>query len=145
MAASVQVVPVPGPEFLDQAVSAYIVQGFTVANRTPYSVTMIKRKNFEVLWAVIGFILCVIPLLIYLIVYATQSDQVVEIRVVEPAALSPVTVQMSPDGRCWWDGAQWQDADHTVPPHAQRSHDGRMWWDTVRWRPLPDQALGTAE
>lgn len=42
---------------------------------------MIKKKEFSVLWAVIGLLICIIPLLIYLIIYATESDKVVEIRV----------------------------------------------------------------
>ncbi len=42
---------------------------------------MIKKKEFSVLWAVIGLLICIIPLLIYLLIYATESDKVVEIRV----------------------------------------------------------------
>ena len=46
-------------------------------------------------------------------------------------------VLMSPDGKAWWDGNAWQDADLRVPPEAVRSPDGTQWWDTARWRPLP--------
>lgn len=66
---------------MEQAITSYITQGFAVANKTSASATLIKRKQFNVLWAVLGFIVCVLPLLIYLIVYASQSDQVVEIVV----------------------------------------------------------------
>jgi hypothetical protein len=81
MAAQVQVVEVTSVAEIDTAISAWIVQGYTVANRTPTSATLIKPKQFSVLWAVIGFLVCVLPLLIYLIVYAAESDKVVEIRV----------------------------------------------------------------
>ena len=66
---------------MEQAITSYITQGYTVVNKTSTSVTLIKRKQFSTLWAVIGFIVCVIPLLIYLIVYAMQSDHVVELVV----------------------------------------------------------------
>ena len=105
MAATTQVVPVPAAEYLDQAIQGWIVQGYTVANRTPYSVVMVKPKKFEPLWAVIGFLFCVIPLLVYLIVYATQEDQVVEIRVVPP--LPPGQGPLSSDGMFRWDGYAW--------------------------------------
>jgi hypothetical protein len=81
MAAQVQVVEVTSVAEIDTAISAWIAQGYTVANRTPASATLIKPKQFSILWAVIGLLICVIPLLIYLIVYAAESDKVVEIRV----------------------------------------------------------------
>jgi hypothetical protein len=50
---------------------------------------------------------------------------------------APAGVAMSPEGRHWWDGLAWQDAELTIPPGAQRSPDGSHWWDGVRWRPAP--------
>jgi hypothetical protein len=67
---------------MESAITSYITQGYTVMNKTATAVTLIKRKQFSTLWAVLGFIVCILPLLIYLIVYASQSDQVVEIVVV---------------------------------------------------------------
>ena len=84
MATAVSQVPVGTSAQLEQMVSSYIAQGFTVANRTPDSVTMLKKKEFNILWAVIGLVVCLLPLLVYLIVYATQQDQMVEIRL-DPA------------------------------------------------------------
>ena len=52
-----------------------------------------------------------------------------------PAPLSGV--QMSPDGRYWYDGQAWRDASTEVPPGAQRSSDGTLWWDGRTWRPVP--------
>jgi hypothetical protein len=54
MAASVQVVEVNTTEEIDTAIDTWIVQGYTVANRTPTSATLVKPKQFNVLWAVIG-------------------------------------------------------------------------------------------
>ena len=46
------------------------------------SATLQKRKEFSVLWAVIGFLLCLLPFLIYLMVYASKPDfEVLEITV----------------------------------------------------------------
>lgn len=88
MAAQVQVIEVSTPTEVDAAISSCVVQGYVMANRTPTSATMVKRKEFSALWAVIGFLVCVIPLLIYLIMYAAETDKVVEIRVSQNAALS---------------------------------------------------------
>lgn len=53
-----------------------------------------------------------------------------------PAAV-PAAIQMSPDGRFWWDGQAWKDTEHEIPPNAQRSGDGQSWWDGRGWRPVP--------
>ena len=50
---------------------------------------------------------------------------------------APAAVQMSDDGKFWWDGQTWRDADHEPPPFAQRSSDGSLWWDGRTWRPVP--------
>jgi hypothetical protein len=67
---------------METAISSYVVQGYVLANKTQTSATMMKRKEFSVLWAVIGFLICIIPLLVYLIIYAGETDKVVEIRIV---------------------------------------------------------------
>jgi len=81
MAASVQIVEVSTVAEIDDAIRAWVVQGYQLAIKTANSATMMKKKEFSALWAVIGFIFCVLPLLVYCIVYAAQSDRVVEIRV----------------------------------------------------------------
>ena len=73
MSSAVMTVPVTSVDELESAIMSYIAQGFTLQNRTPAAVTMFKKKEFNILWAVIGFFLCILPLLIYCIVYATQK------------------------------------------------------------------------
>lgn len=118
----------PTPNDLETMIMGYIAQGFNIANRTPTSVTLIKRKEFSVLWAVIGFIVCVLPLLIYLIVYATESDQMVVITLmgmqparagIAAAASIPLTAARSPDGQYWWDGQQWRPMSQGTSPMGQ--------------------------
>jgi hypothetical protein len=48
--------------------------------------------------------------------------------------------EMSPDGRYWWDGQAWRDAEHVPPPSALRSADGYYWWDGTNWRRVPAPA-----
>jgi len=78
----IQKLIVPTAQDLESTMTSYFAQGFVVVNKTATSATLQKRKEFKVLWAVIGFLLCIIPLLVYLIVYSTQPDvELVEILV----------------------------------------------------------------
>jgi len=85
---------------MESAVTGYIAQGFLVANRTTSSVTLVKRKQFSIVALVIGLILCVVPLLIYLVYYLTQQDQLIEISLAQIG-------QLSPDGHWSWSGSAW--------------------------------------
>jgi hypothetical protein len=79
----IQKVTVSTVSEMDQVLTGYLAQGFTVANKTATSATLQKKKEFSALWAIVGMILCVLPLLIYLIVYATRPDfEIVEILVI---------------------------------------------------------------
>ena len=95
---------------LDQTVTSYIAQGFSVVNRTPTAATLFKKKEFSILWLVIGLVLCVFPLFIYLIIYAGQSDKMVVVQLVSAPVgqTAPDPARLSPDGRYWWDGQTWQ-------------------------------------
>jgi hypothetical protein len=77
---AVQIVEVDSPEAMETTISSFVVQGYLLANKNASSATMIKKKEFNIVWAVIGFALCIIPLLIYCISYSNESDKVVEIR-----------------------------------------------------------------
>jgi hypothetical protein len=52
----------------------------------------------------------------------------------------PTALQVSPDGRFWFDGTRWVDGWQDPPPFAPRSSDGAMWWDGTHWRPIPETA-----
>jgi hypothetical protein len=51
-------------------------------------------------------------------------------------------MRLSPDGRYWWDGTAWRDADHVAPPLVTRSPDGLYWWDGAGWRVNRTSAAG---
>lgn len=116
------------PQELETMVNNYIAQGYSVVNRTPNQVTLLKRKEFSIPWLIIGFFLCLIPLLIYLIVYTSEQDKMVVISLVgpqpgsyrgSPQLTAPPTAPRSPDGKYWWDGQAWQPVQGTgygMPP-----------------------------
>jgi hypothetical protein len=155
--ANVRYIDVTEPEQMQMEITRLVSAGFTVANQNERSVTLVKRKQFNIPILIIGFLLCVIPLLVYLVVYAFQSDQIVEIRMVDKPAAQPYrasdyiavdgdgspapenapVIQLTPDGQQWWDGSQWHSTATSYPPHAVRKPDGSQWWDGQNWRPVP--------
>ncbi len=135
MAASVQQVQVSSQHELESTITSYIAQGFVVSNRGPDAVTLFKKKEFNVIWAVVGFFLCLLPLLVYCIVYATQSDQMVMVTI--RTATSGGELTWSEDRQWWWDGERWRDALLELPPGAVLSDDQSTWWDGKTWRPAP--------
>jgi hypothetical protein len=58
-------------------------------------------------------------------------------HVAAPTPAIGTSLQLSSDGRYWWDGHEWKDIQQWVPPDVQRSADGTLWWDGSRWRPVP--------
>ena len=80
---NVRYIDVTEPEQMQMEITRLVSAGFTVANQSNRSVTLVKRKQFSIPILIIGFLLCVIPLLVYLVVYAFQSDQIVEIRLID--------------------------------------------------------------
>jgi hypothetical protein len=133
MAVTATQVQVPDRGALDSAITSYIAQGFTVQNRGEDFAVLFKRKEFSVLWAVVGLVLCLLPLLVYLIVYATQKDELVEIRI----AASQPQLHWSEDREQWWDGETWHRVSQQLPPGAQVSPDGAHFWDGASWRAMP--------
>lgn len=133
MAVTATQVHVPDRGALDGAITSYIAQGFTVQNRGEDFAVLFKKKEFSVLWAVVGLALCLLPLLVYLIVYATQKDQLVEIRV----STAQPQIHWSEDREQWWDGEAWHRVSQQLPPDAQVSPDGAHFWDGASWRAMP--------
>jgi len=136
MAVKATQVQVPNAGALDSTITSYIAQGFTVQNRGEDFAVMFKKKEFSVLWAIVGLVLCLLPLLVYLIVYATQKDELVEIRV----AASQPQIHWSEDREQWWDGETWHHVSRQLPPGAQVSPDGAHFWDGASWRAMPGGA-----
>lgn len=146
MAANVQQISVASQEELESTIMSYIAQGFTVSNRTTESVTLFKKKEFNIIWAVIGFFLCVLPLLVYCVIYVTQDDQMIVIKVAAaaPALGAAASVTWSEDRQWWWDGSRWRDTQLELPPNAVLSKDEHSWWDGVEWRAVPTKDAETA-
>jgi hypothetical protein len=142
VAASVQQVQVSSQRELESTITSYIAQGFVVSNRSPDSVTLFKKKEFNVIWAIVGFFLCLLPLIVYCIVYATQSDQMVMVTVTDAHSNDELT--WSKDRQWWWDGQQWRDTLVELPPGIVLSDDKDTWWDGETWRPMP-ASTGAAE
>jgi hypothetical protein len=149
VAANVQQINVVSQEELESAIMSYIAQGFSVSNRSAESVTLFKKKEFNILWAVIGFFLCLLPLLVYCIVYATQNDQMIVIKVASTATTPGLgaasSVTWSDDRQWWWDGSRWRDTQLELPPDAILAEDGHTWWDGVEWRAVPAEDAETTE
>lgn len=121
--ATVQNFPVYSEAQMEQTITSFIAQGYVLSNRTPSSATLFKKKEFSILWLVIGLILCLVPLIIYLIIYASESDKMVQIFLADPAtspgfAPSP-SGQLSADGRWRWDGAQWVPVPGLAAPPTE--------------------------
>ena len=134
---SVQQFNVTSPQEMDTYITRYLTMGYTLAGRTPLETTLVKRKEFNVIWAVIGFFLCLLPLLIYCIVYATQQDEVVVLRLGPPTVDA---VAWSPDRSHWWNGSAWRPVTEELPFQAPVSADGSHFWDGQAWRPVPPTA-----
>ena len=139
---------------MEMAITRYIQQGYNLASRTDRSATMIKRKQFSILWLAIGLITLTIVLWIYIVVYLFQSDQMVMILLqpyVAQEAL-PAPGLVSSDGLWQWDGASWQPLPQRQPFPAYGieggsavgalSEDGLWRWDGARWQPTAGLSRG---
>jgi ABC-type Fe3+ transport system permease subunit len=72
------------PEAILQAeINRYVGRGFRVTSQTPRSAQLVKPKKFSVVWAVIWFVLMILPFVIYLLYYASKRDQQVYLTVDE--------------------------------------------------------------
>jgi hypothetical protein len=125
---------VPDSRGLDSTVAGYLARGFVVVGRTDRSAVLRKGKRFNPVYAALSSLFCGVGLLVYLLVYAAQSDEVVEVAVSQPGH---GVADLSDDRRWWWDGERWEDTERVVPPGRRRSRDGAYWWDGVAWRPVP--------
>jgi hypothetical protein len=88
--------------------------------------------------------LFIVPIVIAFVLIALAAFLVMRRRATPamvPAAVpgmgTPTAIQMSPDGKYWWDGQGWKDTEQQIPTGAQLSGDGQSWWDGRGWRAVP--------
>ena len=137
---AVRTLAVGDPRAFEAAIADHSARGFFLVSKTDTSALMRKPKQFNALLAVLGTLLCLVGLIVYVLYYAAQQDEVVEVRLVDrQAALEGEPYTLSPDGNWWWDGQRWQDTRRSLPCGVQRSPDGSQWWDGVSWRPVPGE------
>jgi hypothetical protein len=109
--------PVITREEMQSTMTAYIAQGYTVMMQTETSIIMVKKKELNMVWMIVGFFLCVIPMVYELIRYSRDEDKVIEIKLQPlggtaspaiPSETEPGRPVLSDDGKSYWDGAKWQ-------------------------------------
>ena len=142
MATKQTAVNVSTPAELQQAVTTYISQGYSLTTQDESSATLTKTavKNLVSgnniwIWVVCWFCF-VIPALLFAAYVLSQGDQVIVVRVDAAAAQRDAearnavlasgnaasgngSVTWSEDRRYWWDGTNWVDAQKTLPPQAK--------------------------
>jgi hypothetical protein len=62
-------------EILVQQISRYVEAGWHVRNQTETTANLVMPKKFSFWWALLWFVLGVIPLIIYVIYYANKQDR----------------------------------------------------------------------
>jgi hypothetical protein len=72
-------------EEMQNTMTAYVAQGYTVMSHTETSIVMVKKKELNMVWMIVGFFICLIPMIIELVRYSKDEDKVIEIRL-EPAS-----------------------------------------------------------
>jgi hypothetical protein len=72
---------VPNQKDLEMTINSYVAQGYLVSNKSTDTAVLTKKKQFSIPIGIVGFLCCVIGLIIYCIVYEMQSDKIVAIRV----------------------------------------------------------------
>jgi hypothetical protein len=66
---------------LDSTVTGYISQGFVVAQQTEMSVTMFKKRSFDIGKYFRGLIMCIVPGVLYLLRYTGEKNEMVIINI----------------------------------------------------------------
>jgi hypothetical protein len=82
MRAKVTYLEADSVETMEELILDGIVKGYTVANKSADSVVLISRvPEFNLLAALVLFVLFVLPAFLYAIAYAFQRDEIIDIHV----------------------------------------------------------------
>lgn len=57
-------VSVSSVQEMESAITSYLTVGFVVSDRTLITVTLQKKKEFIFFWVIVGFSLCILPLVL---------------------------------------------------------------------------------
>ena len=79
-------------------------------------------------WTVVGWLIA------WLVAFRDHRPAVVVVNP-PPLVLPEADLVVAPDGRHWWSGFAWLDAEEYAPAWALRSPDGTSWWTGSRWIP----------
>jgi hypothetical protein len=98
-----------------------------------------RSVTFNVGFLIVPIIVVILLIALVALVVMRRSRRAAPamVQAAAPAMGAPAVIQMSPDGRFWWDGQGWKDTEQQIPPNVQRSGDGQSWWDGRGWRPVP--------
>jgi ABC-type Fe3+ transport system permease subunit len=76
--------PTSDPEAILQAeINRYVEMGYRLTSQTTRSAQLVKPKKFNIIWAIIWFVLAVFPFFIYLLYYTFKWDHQVIMTVDE--------------------------------------------------------------
>ncbi len=71
---------------MEFVITSYLTEGFIVSDHTPTTVTLQKRKEFNLFWVIADFSLCILPLVLPRPFDKSIDDvEIVEISVTSPA------------------------------------------------------------
>jgi cell division septal protein FtsQ len=74
-------ITVSSPAELESVVSKYALKGFTVTAQNATRAVLYKKKEFSILMAILGFLFCVIGLVVYALIYSAKNDEAIEVVV----------------------------------------------------------------
>jgi hypothetical protein len=69
------------PKDLDAQISYMIQYGYVVQHKTDTTVTLVRKKQFSFILAILGLFLFLVGLFIYLLFYLAKSDDVIYLDV----------------------------------------------------------------
>lgn len=81
MMAATNTVEVADRSQLESTVSSYLAQGFVVSREGDTSVSLFKKKAFDLGKFARGHLMCIVPGVLYILRYAREKDQMVVVTI----------------------------------------------------------------